>query len=141
MSGKVITDQEAPQHIGAHCMDSASSEASALFWALLHAFSLWDQFNLVVFHFDALNVGFALDGARNFEAKYAIVGYLRMLMQVVETVYNPENIDCRHIKGHQGHPMNELANSLAQMALRCDTHDLSGFDFRTLIAHESFALR
>ena len=94
-----------------------------------------------VFHFDALNVGFALDGARNFEAKYAIVGYLRMLMQVVETVYNPENIDCRHIKGYQGHPMNELANSLAQMALRCDTHDLSGFDFRTLIAHESFALR
>ena len=90
VSGKVVTDPSSPIFIGAPHMDCASSEASALFWAVMQSITQANDYDIVIFHFDALNVRLSMDGSYHFAEKYAIVGYLRMLMQVAEAIYKEQ---------------------------------------------------
>ena len=112
-TGPVCMDVSSSQYIGATLHDSATSEASALFWAVAFAYSKRAFVQQVVFHFDALMVGRAMDATYNISAAYPIESYLRMFMQGLEALYGPANVHSFHVKGHQGDPLNEMVNTLA----------------------------
>ena len=112
LSGKVCTTSEHPNFLGPPRQDSAAAEASGLLWALLHALSARECFDEVVFHFDAMNIGFTMDGSIT-GTQDSISRNLRCLMQTTEALLGPDKIRTHHIKGHTGHPLNELANTLA----------------------------
>ena len=142
LSAKVILDEMHPNFVGAHRADSTAAEASALFWGVVHSFTQHPVADTLVFHFDALNVGYAMDGTYNYNMKYAIVGYLRMLMQVLESLYLPHKIITIHVKGHAGDPLNELVNTLAIRANKTDAESPTlPFDLRRLIHEDGFELQ
>eukprot|EP00438_Fugacium_kawagutii_P026052 Skav224814 [mRNA] locus=scaffold21:91531:97434:- [translate_table: standard] len=142
LSAKVVVASDDPQFIGALQLDSASAEATGLWWAVLHAYTQLSSMpapSKFVFHFDSTSIGWAMEGT--FNTKLDIVGNLRMLMQGLEALVGPTLAECCHVKAHTGHPHNELVNSLAQCALlrACDV--TLNLDFRFLLDNDKFALR
>ena len=116
LAGSVLTDDSLQHWIGAQQFDSIAGESSALIWAVLHAFSQHPQVTDVVFHFDAINVGYAMDARFRCGHRHPIIGNLRMFAQGLEALFQPEHVHSLHVKGHEGHPLNELVNTLASHA-------------------------
>ena len=143
LADKVVLDSADPRYIGSHRPDSAAGEASALFWAVLYALSRSSEYSGAAFHYDALTIGNAMDGAASYNPTYRVVEYLRLLTQTLEAVFTPEQILMEHIKGHSGHPLNEMANSLAIFANKDDVilDYLKDFDLKDLFQEEQFPLR
>ena len=141
LSGPVIRDSDDRHFIGATTLDSTCSEASALFWAILFALGQHHQVEQFVFHFDALNVGFAAVATFGFTDRYPIVAHVRKLMQVLEALIQPWNIFARHVRGHVGHPLNELADTIAGYCRDKILHDPPDCDLRDLFLHDGFALQ
>ena len=141
LSGSVIRDPNDRHFIGATTLDSTSSEASALFWAILFALGQHHQVEQFVFHFDALNVGFAAVATFGFTDRYPIVAHVRKLMQVLEALIQPWNIFARHVRGHVGHPLNELADTIAGYCRDKTLHDPPACDLRDLFHQDGFALQ
>ena len=112
-AGPCQTDPDQNDFLGTDMSDSTTSEAIALSWAALYALAhrLHRQ---VVFCFDNLAIGQAAAGNFNFTSKYHIVPKLRYVHQAVESSWSQACVHHWHVKGHSSHPVNELANTLAQ---------------------------
>ena len=141
LTGRVIDDPDHPQYIGSHKQDSTTSESTALFWAHLFALSCHGDVKGVIFHFDALVVGRAMDCSFNISEAYPIERNLRALMQATESIYTPQNVFAQHVKGHKGHPLNEFANTLAFAATGQDLWEGALPDCTELIKHDAYQLK
>ena len=140
-TGKVVVNHDHPQYIGSHKADSTNSESTALFWAHLFALSCHQTIKGVIFHFDALVVGRAMDCSFNISEAYPIESNLRALMQATENIYTPQNVFAQHVKGHKGHPLNELANTLAFAATGQDLWEGDLPSCRRLMQDNAYQLK
>ena len=122
-SGETILDENHLHHLGGDRHDSVTCEATGMFWALLFALAHHSEVAQCVFHFDALSVGKAMDASFNLPVAHPIVGNLRLLMQLAEALFGPTCIHTRHVKGHTGHPLNELVNNIAFLAVDRSLHE------------------
>eukprot|EP00438_Fugacium_kawagutii_P006110 Skav219829 [mRNA] locus=scaffold1238:528729:558371:- [translate_table: standard] len=141
LAGPVITSPEYSSFCGATVMDSTSGEASGLFWAALWTFSMLHRFQDIHFHYDATVVGNAMFAHYNVPGRHAIVGFLRMLTQALEAALGPHRVQAHHVRAHQGHPLNEMVNSLAQWAACGHEVPLPGLNIAELVADDAFPLR
>ena len=143
LAGPVLTDPSNQRWVGAQHLDSVAGEASALFWAVFHAFSQHTWATDIVFHFDAINVGFAMDAKFPCSQRHPIIGHLRMLAQGLEALFQPEHVHSVHVKGHEGHPLNELVNTLASHASIDDswTPSLTEFHMESLFHDDCVELK
>lgn len=80
-----------------------------------------------------------MDGS--FDSSQRSVQWLRMLMQGLEALHGPWRIFTKHVKGHSGHPYNELVNTLAQSTLIRDFCEPPPLDLRPLTAGDAYPLR
>ena len=140
-TGQVCLDSTHPHFLGALRHDSVTSEASALWWAIAFAFSHHEAVKQVVFHFDALVVGRAMDASYRISSSHPIVLHLRMFMQGLEVLLGPANVHSIHVKGHQGDPLNEMANSLAFFAATNGLSPEVPLDVRPLFANNGYVLK
>ena len=143
LAGPVVIEPLQPQYCGAHALDSICGEASALFWAVLNAIAETEHYVDFYFHFDAMNVGFAMDGAFKTASSHPILGYLRSLMQTLEALIGTARIHNLHAKGHADHPINECANTLANRAAWSPDWlpDLSTIDLQPLLRNQAKDLK
>ena len=117
LAGLVQNDSLHDQYVGAAWNDAVTAEASALIWAGLYALAHADMTS-ITFCYDALGVGQAAAGTFNYKEYYDIVHNARYIMQAVESRWGIGNVFYQHVKGHQGHPANELADTLAFETVR-----------------------
>ena len=143
LAGPVVVDPGHPHHIGASKFSSLEGEASAMFWALVHSLSSASWCHAIVVHFDALHVGNVMHGVYKTNPDYPILEALRLMMHAVENLYKPEQVHCRHVKGHTSHPLNELVNTLAAHASYDSswTSQPTELDFTALFAEDRHALK
>eukprot|EP00438_Fugacium_kawagutii_P029607 Skav235421 [mRNA] locus=scaffold924:310247:315996:- [translate_table: standard] len=141
LGGGVELDPDSPLFLGALAPDSTTAEASALFWATLYLFTVKENYVAVEFCFDALNVGRAMDAHFNAPEHHPLVGNLRMLTQGAEATMGPANLKMTHIRAHQGHPLNEMVNTLARWCTSSPTPQLPPLDLQWLFAEHRFALK
>eukprot|EP00438_Fugacium_kawagutii_P025367 Skav236529 [mRNA] locus=scaffold78:1073914:1079907:- [translate_table: standard] len=141
LGGGVELDPESPLFLGALTPDSTNAEASALFWATLYLFTVKENYVAVEFCFDALNVGRAMDAHFNAPEHHPLVGNLRMLTQGAEATMGPANLKMTHIRAHQGHPLNEMVNTLARWCTSSPMPQLPPLDLQWLFAENCLALR
>ena len=141
LSGSTIVDSCHPHFLGGCRHDSVTCEATGMFWAILFALAHREDLSQCVFHFDALSVGKAMDASFNAPVDHPIVGNLTPLMQLAESLLGPTCIHTRHVKGHTGHPLNELVNNIAFLATARALHEPPVCELNFLFEDESFILQ
>ena len=143
LAGPVITEKDHKHYTGALKANSLNGEAAAMFWALVHALSNASWCHTIVLHFDAINVGYVMNGVFKTNPDHPALEALRMMMQVVEHLYKPEHVHSFHVKGHSSHPLNELVNTLAAHAsYDCSwTRQPDEIDFTDLFKQDWLALK
>ena len=98
--------------IGASEHSALSAERSAVFWAVAWLLGV----NPVIpytLHCDCVVAAFQASGKFGASAQSAFATACRSLVQVLETRGSFSSTSICHVRGHQGHPYNEFADTLA----------------------------
>ncbi len=114
----VEADALSPQWVGAVDLTSKAAETEALLWALLWILQAADP-RRVTIHTDAVTVLHAATGRWGFSLEEPHMRRLRSTQQLISSLLGDDQVTCCHIKAHNGHPGNELADSIA-VAIRHD---------------------
>ena len=114
----VITDPLDGRWVGSTEPSSKSAEAEALLWSMLWMMQTEDQRHICV-HSDALTILEGAIGLWGFDAEDPLMRRLRATHQLLTTAWTDDRQEWQHIKAHNGHPGNEMADSLA-VAIRKD---------------------
>ena len=107
--------------IGATEHSAVNGERSALFWAVAWLLSIDPQIQRVI-HSDCLVAVGQTNGRYGSAAQAPITVACRSLAQVLETLGGFTTSSVQHIKGHAGHPYNELVDTLAGAIGVADSH-------------------
>ena len=112
--GQVCVDENSPEWLGATTLSAETAETAALQQACKWCIATQPKRNLGFFY-DNCAVGHASTGwwTLNHEKKDQL--HLRALMQLIEHML-PGKVHSDHIKAHNGHPYNELVDTLANHA-------------------------
>ena len=112
--GRVCLQDTDPCYVGATHCSAFEAEISAIswvaLWILAHQLSLGEA--VIHVHFDANAVGWGAAGKWNLpDAPSATKA--RQLFQFAEAAVGKHRLQWHHVKGHSGHPFNELVDSVA----------------------------
>ncbi|CAE7243279.1 unnamed protein product [Symbiodinium sp. CCMP2592] len=109
--GQVATGDET-RSIGASEHSAVNGERTAVFWALGWLLGLSKQVQKEL-HSDCIVAARQADGHFGAVSQLAIVKACRSLAQVHDALGPGCTVPIYHVKGHEGHPYNELADVLA----------------------------
>ena len=112
--GAVVTDADAGDFLGARHQGSREAGITAIGWAILWLLGHWDLLwiSQVTIHFDCTSAGFAASGDWHC-GQDTLAEKVRHLVQISESRFGGAAIEWKHVKGHSGHPWNEMADSAA----------------------------
>jgi|TARA_B110000881_G_scaffold190657_1_gene182022 ribonuclease HI len=116
-NGRVITDSESSEFIGAEIGSNNTAELTAFAMALR-----WVLVNLegeeVLIRSDSTYAGNLADGSWKAKVNKELVATLRRLW---EEVYSAFDLSWQHVRAHRGHRWNERADHLASRAATDET--------------------
>ena len=119
----VHTDHQHQHHIGTLSQGATQAELEAMFWSSMWSCkfvssSCWE--GVLHFHWDSTTAGSKSMGsaATNIQAQGRTAHYIRCLQQALCAMLRPERVKHGHIRAHEGHPCNELADAAAKAALQ-----------------------
>ena len=116
--GGLLNDATDPLGLQIDTPDSTNAEGAALLWSALLAIAHAEEHSDLTFCYDSLGIGQAAAGKFNYTTAYPLISAVRKLHQAVESKWGLAHVFHEHVKGHSGHPANELVNSLAQEIAR-----------------------
>ena len=101
-----------PHHIGADIHTALNGERTALFWALAWTLQFADRLPCTVW-VDSQVASGQTSGRCGYAASATLAQSCRALAQVAESLGGVQVSDFHHVRAHQGHAYNELADTLA----------------------------
>ena len=110
--------QQAPQEIGSDRKTNQSAEMSGLYWAMAWAEQCDEEFKLEL-HTDSDVCRGCLEDHGRWKVHVGLGETLRGLMDLQR---ERRSAKVFHVKGHNGHAYNELADRLAERAARTEAH-------------------
>ena len=107
--GVVCSQEHELNYLGASQMVAIEAELSAIAWAALWVIAHKDMLQNAVlrFRFDAMAVGWGAAG------KWAMPDSMLALKTRQLLILGRKRVQWSHVKGHSGHPLNELVDSVA----------------------------
>ena len=123
MAAKVELSPQDAHFAGTRYAGASQSEVEALFWA-----SLWinrfcissDWKGHITFRWDATTAGAKAEGlasVNNSQHQGPTAHRMRCLQHLLQTLVDPLEVKHQHIYAHHGHPINELVDTAAKVAL------------------------
>ena len=125
--GRVCLDTGDNFYIGATDSDAMNAELTALFWALLwvlaHHQGLCQP--VITIRYDATSAGGIAAGCFNFGGS-ALGLKTRAVAQLLEQTMGMQRLRWVHVRGHDGQPFNEMADTVAGWCRESDQHGIPG---------------
>ena len=101
-----------PHHVGANIHTALNGERTALFWALTWTLQFADRLPCTIW-VDSQVASGQTSGRCGYAASAVLAQSCRALAQVAESLGGVQVSSFQHVRAHQGHAYNELADTLA----------------------------
>ena len=101
-----------PHHVGADIHTALNGERTALFWALAWTLQFADRLPCTIW-VDSQVASGQTSGRCGYAASAVLAQSCRALAQLAESLGGVQVTDFQHVRAHQGHAYNELADTLA----------------------------
>ena len=119
LGGPVTTNSDDHLFVRAEATDAYNAEITALIWGMLWCASHWQQFcrPWLKFRYDAMVAGNFCSG--KWEQGWGAIGcFAREIARFLEQCVGVYSIAWEHVRGHSEHPWNEMADRVADAAMR-----------------------
>ena len=119
--GRVITDAENPMFLGATHHGALPGELSALFWCATWILALPASTQVTILS-DCTTAIRAVEGTAGQFRGIDLAATCRGIMQAIQSYKGIEGVRIHHIRSHVGHTGNEIADTLAKLCCRGESH-------------------